>query len=130
MATVNLNNNSEQIDTSLDSIVIVENFETIRGGRSLDVTGFTPTVIKAGHVIIKETATSEYKPMPISGSAYAALPSGHEYAGILVATILTAKPFAAIMVRGTVNHVAGPYTITSILSAVKTALPGVFFRAD
>lgn len=130
MATVNLHNTAEQIDTSLDSVVIVENFESIRGGRSLNTTGFTPTVIKAGHVIIRDTVGGDYKPMPISGSAYAALPANHEYIGILVATILTAKPFAGIMVRGTVNHVAGPYTISSILAAVKTALPGVLFRAD
>src|SRR5690606_31929219 len=39
-----------------------------RGGRTLDVTGFSPNLIKGGHVIIKETATGEYKPMPVTGS--------------------------------------------------------------
>lgn len=130
MATANLHNTGEQIDSSLDGIVIVDNFQTIRGGRTLDTTGFTPTVIKAGHVIIRDTVGGEYKPMPISGAAYGALPANHEYAGILAASILTAKPFAAIMVRGTVNHLAGPYTIATILTAVKTALPLIDFRAD
>lgn len=130
MAVVNLVNDPITLDTGNDSIVIVDNFQSIRGGRSLDVTGFTPTIIKAGHVIIQETETKEYKPMPVSGNAYAALPAGHTYAGILVASILTAKPFAGIMVRGTVNPAAAPYPMTSILAAVKTALPLIDFRED
>lgn len=130
MATPNLNNTGQTITSGNDSIVIVDNFQSIRGGRSLDVTGFTPTVIQAGHVIIMETATKEYKPMPISGAAYGALPVGHTYAGILVNTILTVKPFAGIMVRGTVNPAAAPYTMTSILVAVKAALPLIDFRED
>lgn len=130
MATVNLHNTQESVITGNDSIVIRHVTHDIPGGRTLDVTGFTPDLIKAGHVIIKETATGEYKPMPISGSAYDALPSGHTYAGILVASTLKEKPFAAIMVGGQVNPAAGPYTITTILSAVKTALPLIDFRED
>lgn len=221
MATPNLNETGENIITGNDSIVIVDNFQSIRGGRSLDVTGFVPKVIQAGHVIIMETATKEYKPMPatearvagaatvgtvvpgtgytngtyenvpLSGGtgkgmlatvvvastvvstvtptftgegytvgdilsvpaayaggtattlgsvpvvtvatvagAYGSLPSGHAYAGINIATILTAKPFAGILVRGTVNPAAAPFSMTSILSAVKTALPLIDFRED
>lgn len=218
--TANLNNDSETIDTGgKDSIVIVDNFQSIRGGRTLNVTGFTPTVIRAGHVIINETATGDYKPMPVIGTgavlglaglkpgsgytnngtytnvtltggagsgakativvagnavtsaiittpgtgysdgdilsasaanigtngsgfeiavssvdttaaSYGTLPGGHTYAGINIASILTAKPFAGILVRGTVNHLAAPFSMTSILSAVKTALPLIDFRAD
>jgi hypothetical protein len=62
--------------------------------------------------------------------AYGALPASHTYAGILINTILTAKPFAGIMVRGTVNPAAAPYSMTSILAAVKTALPLIDFRED
>lgn len=130
MAIANLHDTATTIDTSNDGIVIVDNFASIRGGATLDTTGFTPEVIKAGHVIILETATGNFKPMPISGSAYAALPSGHTYAGINISSILTAKPFAGILVQGTVNHLAGPYTITAILAAVKTALPLIDFRGD
>lgn len=219
MATPNLNNTEESILTGNDSIVIVDNFQSIRGGRSLDTTDFTPEVIQAGHVIIKETATDEYKPMPVTGvgaitalgaitggslyavdgvytdvdltggsgsgatanitvaggivtavalvspgTGYAAddelsasaadiggtgsgfkvvvasvgteatdydsLPGSHEYAGILINTILTAKPFAGIMVRGTVNPAAAPFPMDTILSAVKTALPLIDFRED
>lgn len=215
---VDLTNDSEEVITSKDSIVIVDNFQSIRGGRSLNVTGFTPEVINAGHVIIKETATGDYKPMPVTvngtiegnritagGSSYVngsysavaltggsgsgatanitvaggavtavtivnkgtgykdgddlsasnanlggagsgfvltvtaidttatgydALPAGHTYAGILVASIRTKKAYAGIMVRGTVNDAAAPFSMTSILSAVKTALPLIDFRQD
>ncbi len=135
MATANLMNEPQEVLTGYDNIVIVDNFQSIRGGRTLDVTGFAPEVIKAGHVIIQETATKEYKPMPVNltdvdNPVYAALPEGHTYAGILIASILTKKPFAGIMVRGTVNHAAAPYPMTSILTAVKAALPLIDFRED
>jgi hypothetical protein len=226
MATANLNDTSTTINTSLDGIIIVDNFQSIRGGRTLDVTGFAPEVIHAGHPIIKETSTGEYKPMPATdleedgvatvdtlvagtgytngtyenvplrsntgtgsgalatvvvaltvvssvtitkkGSGYAvddelavpgayaggtattestvdvatiadtaaafgSLPAGHTYAGILINSILTAKPFAGIMVRGTVNHTAfgtAYYPYTSILTAIRAALPLIDFRAD
>lgn len=220
MATPNLNNAGESIITGNDSIVIVDNFQSIRGGRSLDTTGFEPEVIQAGHMIIEKTSDGTLKPMPatelmkdgvatigsvtagsaytngtyenvpLSGgtgsgvlatvvvaatvvstvtitkagkgysvadvlsvpaayaggtgtggsvpvatiadtaAAYGALPSGHTYFGVNIASILTAKPFAGIMVRGTVNPAAAPFPMTSILSAVKTALPLIDFRQD
>jgi len=135
MAVADLTNEPQELLTGNDNIVIVDNFQSIRGGRTLDVTGFAPEVIKAGHVIIQETATKEYKPMPVDladeeNPVYAALPEGHTYAGILIASILTKKPFAGILVRGTVNLAAAPYPMTSILSAVKTALPLIDFRED
>lgn len=67
MAIVNLTNTATNYDDGLDSIAIVDVFQSIRGGRSLDVTGFTPTIIKAGHVIIQSTVTKQFKPMPITG---------------------------------------------------------------
>ena len=123
MPTANLNSTPELIDTGRDSVVIVHNLETIPGGKTLDVTGFAPEVIQAGHVIIVETATGNHKPLPVNGT----LPSGHTYRGILVASILKSKPFASVMVRGTVNEVAAPY---SIATAVKTALPLIRFTQD
>lgn len=217
--TANLINEQEQIITGKDSVVIVDNLQSIRGGRTLDVTGFSPAVINAGHVIIKKDGEDVYKPMPVKGTgaieglgthaagsgytnngtytdvsltggagsgakativvaanavssvtittkgtgykvgdilsaaaanigtsgsgfqvavsainseaaSYDSLPASHSYAGILVASILTAKPFAGILVRGTVNPNAAPFSMTSILSAVKTALPLIDFRAD
>lgn len=206
----NLTDTATAFDDGLDSIVIRLNLESIPGGRSLDVTGFSPTVIRKGHVIIKASATGgEYKPMPVTGTsaiaslgvatpgsgyvnpgvyaavaltggtgsgatanitvydgrvtsvslvskgsgyaagdilsasaanigtggtgfavpvasvhaaaAYAALPASHEYVGILEASILTAKPFAGIMVRGNINPVAAPYDFATIRAAFNTA---------
>jgi hypothetical protein len=132
MAVANLNDSKREIITGNDNIVIVDNFQSIRGGRTLDVTGYPKDVLNAGHAIIKETSTGEYKPMPLNeaGNAYAALPTGHTYAGILIATIQTKKPFAGILVRGTVNPAAAPFPMGTILAAVKTALPLIDFRED
>lgn len=117
-------------DTGNDSIVIVKVLEAIPGGKTLDVTSFSPDVIPAGHLIIEETSTGVLKPMPISGTDYAALPASHTYKGVLISTILKSKPFAGIMVRGTVNKNASFYGIASVLTAVKTALPLIRFTQD
>jgi hypothetical protein len=212
MAIADLTNKREEIITGNDNIVIVDNFASIRKGRTLDVTDFAPEVINAGHVLIKETATGNFKPMPVTGNkaiatlgtiaagsgytngtyngvalqggsgsgatanitvaggavtaveiatggtgyqagdaltasiaggagfsvpvattaeaTYAALPSGYAYAGILIASILTKKPFAGILVRGTVNPAAAPYAMGSILNDVKAALPLIDFREE
>jgi hypothetical protein len=213
MAIADLTNDPQEIITGKDNIVICNVIETLSAGRTLDVTGFAPEVINAGHVIIQETtATKEYKPMPVtvdnaiatlgvitggsgytngayngvalqggsgsgatanitvsgnvvtaavvanSGSGYKAsdvltasiaggsgfsvtvatvdaatyeaLPGGHAYAGILIASILTKKPFAAILTRGTVNPAAAPYPMDAILEDVKAALPLIDFRED
>jgi hypothetical protein len=61
---------------------------------------------------------------------YASLPADHTYAGILIASIPTSRPFAGILVRGTVNVNACPFDMTTILSAVKTALPLIVFTSD
>lgn len=132
MATVNLVNDPESVVTGNDNIVIVKVIDTIRGGRSLDVTGYTPSVIPAGHVIIRETATDEYKPMPVNSgnTAYGTLPADHVYAGVLIASIPTDRPFAGIMIRGVVNPAASTLPLTTIQSAVSTALPHIIFQAD
>lgn len=131
MAIANLTTDPIEVITGNDNIVIVNHFDGIRGGRTLDVTGYAPKVIQAGHLIIK-TSAGDYAPMPINeaGDAYAALPEGATYAGYLVTTILTSKPFAAIMVRGTVNPKATPFDMTPIMSAVKTALPLIDYQED
>lgn len=128
--TANLNNVTNQFSQGNDGIVIVANLETIPGGKTLDVTGFTPTVIQQGHLVIEETATGVLKPMPVSGTAYAALPANHTYKGVVISSIPTLKPFAGICIRGSVNYVAGPYNMTSILAAVRTALPLIRFIKD
>lgn len=65
MAVTNISRPLSKYTTGDDGIVIVDNFESIRGGRSLNTSGYPLSVIKSGHVIIRETATGDYKPMPI-----------------------------------------------------------------
>ena len=212
--TADLTNTKEQIIDGKDNIVIVDNFQSIRGGRTLDVTGYPYNVLHAGHVIIK-SAEGEYKPMPLGGDGsivslgtivggseytddtytdvaltggtgtgakativvadgavtnvtitsdgkgyavgdelsatvgdtgsgfkvpvktvttvkdeYASLPADHTYAGILIASIPTSRPLAGIMVRGTVNSIASPYSLDTILTDLKAALPLIDFRGD
>lgn len=128
--TANLNNTGDKFDTSNDSIVIVNNLETIPGGKTLDVTGFAPDVIPAGHLVIEETATGILKPMPVSGNAYGSLTANHTYKGVVISSVLKTKPFVGIMIRGSVNKNASKYAIASVLTAVQSALPLIRFTKD
>ncbi|WP_159467946.1 hypothetical protein [Dyadobacter sp. 3J3] len=210
MSVVSLNRDRKNYSTENDNIVIVEMLESLKGGRSLDVNGYPLHVLKAGHVIIKNSTTADHKPMPVSiagaivklgaitagtgyvnagtysnvtltggtgsgakativvaggsvisatlttagtgykygdslsaaaanigtagsgftvfvsetdgaASAYTALPSGHEYVGILIATIEASAAFAGILVHGAVNEVASPFAVASIKAAFNTA---------
>ena len=133
MAISELTGTSKQaIITGNDNIVIVDILEVVRGGRTLDVSGFTKPVINAGHLVIMETATREYKPMPLdaSGTDYAALPAGHEYAGVAIQSKETKDPRVGILVRGTVNYKAAPYDMSSILDDVRKVLNRINFVED
>lgn len=129
---VNLVNEREEIITSLDNVVMPVVLETIENGRTLDVSDYTGTHIKGGHVIIKKTDEALYKPMPLNANkdGYGTLPSGYQYAGFQYGTVTKERPFGAIMIRGTVVTEASPYPLTTILSAVRTALPLVHFKTD
>lgn len=131
MSTANLNTSKNEVITGNDSVVIVNCLDSIRGGRTLDVTDFGPEVIHAGHLIIK-TQQGAYAPMPVKtdGSGYAALPQDASYAGYLVASVSRQRPFAAVMVRGTVNPQAVPFDMTSIIDDVKAALPLIDYQED
>ena len=121
---------NEVLSDGMDSIVIRKYIAGIIGGKVLDVTGIAEDVIKAGHVIIRDTQNDVYKPMPVEDGAYASLPSNHEYVGVLVSTILTEEPLAAIMYSGEVNDEAVPYSVASIAAAMKTAIPTLVFKHD
>ena len=120
--------NKQQIVFGDDSIVIQKYISGIKGGRTLDVTGFAASVIKAGHVIIVKDGV--YAPMPVSGEAYAALPEGAAYAGVLYRSISAAKPAASIMTNGEVNEAAAPYPMAAIATAFKAACPHIVFIKD
>ena len=127
-----LNNDEKLMHEGMDSIVIRQYIAGIKNGKTLDVTGFAPDVIKAGHVIIRDTVNDVYKPMPLNdgATAYGSLPANHEYAGVLVGSILKKHPVAGIMYAGEVNDAASPFSVDSIKSAMKTALPMLVFKHD
>lgn len=123
---------TEVLEFGIDSVVIRNYVAGIIGGKALDTTGYAPKHIQAGHVVIRDTATDTYKPMPLNsdGTAYATLPSGCEYAGFVVSTVLTDEPLVGIMYAGEVNDEAVPYSVASIATAIKTALPQIAFYHD
>lgn len=136
MAIANLNDSAITFSDGKDSVVIVDNFASVRGGRTLNVTGFAPTYIRAGHVIIKETATGDYKPMPATGDAsvltLGTITAGSGYTnGAYLSVPLTGGSgtgaTANITVAGGVVTVVTPvslgqgYAVADVLGA--TALP-------
>lgn len=141
---VNLQTPSQSFGDGYDSLVVREYYTSTDGGVTLDVTGFAPANIRSGHVIIRKTAaeadgTYIYKPMPVSGGSYAALPADHEYYGHAVQSVSKAKPFVGVTYQAKINpligkqaaaQAAGIYDITSILAALKAALTHVIYKGD
>lgn len=123
----------EQIVFGDDSVVIQKYISGIKGGRTLDVAGYTEKVLKAGHVIITD-GNGAYKPMPVTGSgeeaAYGSLPASHSYVGVLYRSIPTSQPAASIMTCGEVNSEAVPYPMATIMEAFKAACPHIDFIKD
>lgn len=131
MATyLNLSDEPVKLNTEWDGVRITNIIETKVGGAVLDVTGFPDNVIESGHVVIYNPTTKVYKPMPLTGTplAYDSLPSGFQYFGFVIATVLKSRPAVAILTRGRVNADAFKYKITSIASALKSALPHITFN--
>ncbi len=97
----------------------------------LDVTDYSGEFIRAGHVIIKDTTTNTYKPMPVtSDDVYDSLPDNCVYVGVCTASVPTVEPFVGIMTDGEVNDTASPYPLDNILDAFKTAVPTIRFDHD
>lgn len=119
-----LNDETESFDTGNDTIAVPLVLETLVGGCTLDIDGFAPDVIKAGHVVIKDNTSENHKPMPVSGDAYATMPAGHSYVGVVISSVRTKKPFVGVSLRGSANKVAAPYTVTK---AIEDGLPRINF---
>ena len=127
---LNLSDENVQINTSWDNVRITNIIETKVGGAVLDTTDFPDSVIESGHVVIYNPTTGVFKPMPITGTplAYGSLPQGWNYYGFVIATVLTKRPAVGILTRVRVNAEAFKYIITSIATALKTALPHITFN--
>lgn len=137
MVQTNLMNDTTVLSDGLDGIIIPNNYTSRRGGTSLNVTGYPLPNIRAGHVIIKETATGELKPMPLAAgnAAYDTLPTGHTYYGHAVQSVLTKKAMVGVMYNGEVNNLViapdkGVFNLATILAALKTALPHMMYTGD
>lgn len=133
MAVANLNGVPSTFGMGKSSVVLVDNFQSIRGGRTLDVTGYTVSnVLHTGHVIIKETSSGEYKPMPANGylsiatlgsitagssytdGTYTAIPlSGGTGTGA-TATIVVAGGY---VIEVTLENKGSGYTVADVLTA-------------
>ena len=135
-AKANLVDESKTVIAGLDSVVIRQYKGGITGGRTLDMTGFDDTAVKAGHLVIRvldeDGKNYTYKPMPVSGTAYDSLPANHEYCGVVVASKPADYPMVGIMDDGRVNDEAMPYQFADATqrAAVKAALPNLIFEHD
>jgi hypothetical protein len=122
-AVQTLNRETLQIGGN-DSIVIVKALADLPGGRTLDTSAFTGTTstLHAGHVIYR--LNDDYKPLEVSGTAYASIPSGATLIGVLKEPILVSQGGAAIVTIGQVLEGALPYPVTD---EIKEALPLIQF---
>lgn len=129
MATTSLNRQSVTVDSSLDNVTIIKYIDGYDGGRSLDVTGFTPVQITAGHVIIRSTTTGDFKPFPLNvgGTDYGTIPANHTIVGVAYRSVLTTESMVSIMFNGRVNTVTAPFPYTT---AMQTALPDIKFYSN
>lgn len=126
MSVADLKRASVEVNDGLDAIVIVNDLGDIPGGRTLEVSAVAADVevIKSGHILVQNDTTKEVKPLSVTNGAYATLPSGHSYLGVLKASVLKKDPRAAILTIGQVNAAACPYPVTA---AIKTGLPRIQF---
>ena len=126
MAVISYNDDVLNVSGANDSIVIIRDLADVPAGVVLDVSGLDSSVeyIAAGHIIIQNETTKTYKPLGVTGGAYASLDAGYRYAGVLKATISVKKPHGAITTIGQVNAQACPYAITD---TIKSGLPHIDF---
>lgn len=114
-----------------DPIVIRKYLAGIHGGAVLDVTDYTEEFIRAGHIVIRHKESDTYRPLPVAGGEYAALPEGCEYVGVAAASRSVKHPFVPVMHTGAVNDVACPYPVRDELkAALKVAVPTLVFEHD
>ena len=99
------------IDFTLDSIVVKKFNSGVLGGVMLDVTNYSDHVVNAGQCVITD-GNGVYKPMPILGETYGAMPEGFHYVGVVYRTAKVSEP-VSIMFRGVVNKEKAPYYFKS-----------------
>lgn len=130
MAQSELGRKSIELNDGYDGIVIVNALGDIPGGRTLDVSGepSDTKVIRAGRILVQDGTSGEVSPLGISDGAYASLPDGCSYLGVLKATIPVSDPRAAILMVGQVNAAAAQAANGAPVSdEIKAGLPLIQF---
>lgn len=136
MAVTNLVTTDQVYNASKNSVFVMHYSYGLEGGRSLDMTGYTPDVLHTGHVIIRDTTTNDFKPMPVtgepfaSGSAYAALPADHEIIGLTIEDRATDLPMAPVIMGGKVNQTPESVVPYAYTDEIRAALPNINFSQD
>lgn len=127
-----LRQETEEFTDGLESILIRRKGGRILGGCVLDLSDWPENKVKGGHIIIKKETDGimAYKPNAVADSEYSAIPDGWEYAGVLVRSASKTDPRAAVQYDGDINDKAMPYSIDNIKSALKAALPSLYFMHD
>jgi hypothetical protein len=122
---------TKTFDSGKESVIIRNYVNGIMGGVILDMTGFSGEFIQCGHIIIRDTKSGEYKPMPVTGEAYDLLPESHEYVGICMTTAPVDTPHVGVMTAGEANDKAVPYPVDdTIKAALKIAVPTLQWGHD
>jgi len=126
MAVLDLTQEEQtEYSAGIDGVAIKNYVDGKEGGAVLDVTGFTDVFIFEGHGVIQETATGEFKPLPVGG----AIPAGHTIYGVVRSTTRTSKPSTGVMTNGTINNNVVKYKFNqAALDALQTI--GVYNRVD
>lgn len=124
--TSELNKEKIEVNDGLDSIVIVNDLGDVPGGRAIDTSRLAEdvTVVKSGHILVKEDTTGNVVALGVSDGNYEALPEGCSYLGVLKATVLKKDPRGAILTIGQVNAAASPYPVTE---TIRKGLPMIQF---
>lgn len=124
MATTTIGMDQVSVIDGLDAIVNCKVTADLPGGAFLNAQEWQEPVIKAGHIIIRNTTTKECLPLDVTGGSYVSLPEGHSYFGTLRKSIKTDNPQAAVVLEGVIREEACPYPVPA---AFKSAIPAIRF---
>lgn len=127
-----LKQDTQEYSDGLESILIRRKGGRIIGGCILDLSDWTEDTVRGGHIVIKKETDgiTAYKPNEAADGKFSAIPTGWEYAGVLVRSVSKTNPFAAVQYDGEINDKAMPYSIEDIKADLKTALPSLYFMHD
>ena len=126
MAVLDLSQSeAQEYSQGIDGAAIKHYVHGKEGGAVLDATGFPDNYIYEGHGVIQETATGEFKPLPVDG----VIPAGHTIYGVVRSTTRTSKPSTGIMTQGTINNNVVKYQFDAAALAALQEI-GIYNQVD